>query len=156
ALKDVQRQFYFWCRAAEQQIASAGWLPDDIPGPEALQQWLAALLEQNRELAQAQHSEELRATAEETAQMPPTRRMAPGQTAYWQATSGAPSLRLSLASVEAESLPWTVFLSVVLMLVLGGLYGLAHYPRALEWVQFFWPEELAALGLLGWQLGVQE
>jgi hypothetical protein len=156
ALKDVQGRFYLWCQSAEQQIVPTRWLPDDGPGPQALAQQLAALLEQNRQLSQAQHFEEIRAAAEETVQKPPHVRPLPGEATYWQASPGAPGLRLSLASVEAELLPRMVLLSLGLPLVLGGLWGLAYFPRVLEWVRFFWPEELAGLALLGWQMGVHE
>jgi hypothetical protein len=156
ALREVQRQFYLWCRTAQQQVSSVGGLPEEGPGPEALEQWLGALQDQNRELAAAQHFEEIRAAADESTPRPPTERSPPGQTIYWQALSGAPGLRLSLASVEAESLPWKVVASLVLLLVPGGLYVLGYFPRALDWARLLWPEELAALGLLGWQFGVYE
>jgi hypothetical protein len=158
-LKDLQESFYRWCRTAEQQIAQMTWArpdPENGPAGQGLLQWLADLQQQNRGLAQAKQFEDIRAAAAQSARKPPPVGVDPGQPMYWQAPPGAPTLQVELASTEAGALPRTVLASMALLILLGSMWALGHFPRVLDWVQFFWPEELAGLGLLGWEMGIHE
>jgi hypothetical protein len=148
-LKEVQVSFYRACQAAEEQLTSGAPPQDDGPAGQPLSQWLEDLLEQNRQLAQTQQWEEVRAAAEEQARNPlPGGRPESGLATYWQASSGVPALRLWLTSAEAASLPQTVLASLGWLLLLSGMWALSSFPRVLTWVRFFWPEQLAGLGLI--------
>ena len=59
---------------------------------------------------------------------------------------------MRLAPIEAEETRKALGYSGVLLMLLCIALILPSSPRAIAWVQLFWPEQLVLLGGLGWLL----
>jgi hypothetical protein len=168
-LAALQERFYHYRRLAEYRLALGGSPPGSGPSGQGLGDWLQELDVQNRELAQGQHFERVRAQAEKQALAFPSPRQAPapgesfgtppgdalmesGTPTYWQTPPDAatPSFRLTPVAARETRQRWLG--TGVILLLLAAAWGLSYFPQAAAWAQRLWPEQLALLGLLGWQL----
>jgi hypothetical protein len=153
ALDAAQRRFYESCRYAALGLGSSA---DLGPKGQPLADWLQELQEQNRRLARAHGFEALRTQAEqartntpEQAWGRPTARH--GVPTHWGADSPEAPPQLQLAPVRGDSPRRAVAVSLLLGVLLLSVWVLAQFPGILAWCRAFWPEQMALLGLLGWQ-----
>jgi len=73
-----------------------------------------------------------------------------GTVVRWQgaAQDQPPALVLVSTEVDAERRAWTATACVVLIVL--AVLALSFLPRAVGWLQMFWPEQIALLAALGW------
>jgi hypothetical protein len=177
-LAALQRRFYQLVRYAAHAHTLAGPRPETNLQGKGLDEWLQELQENNRRLAEAHGFEDLRLAAESEAlsdassspmtdaEVPdlgalalvqaPGRRgdwLVPrGTPVYWLTGPGVQALPLGLRADEDRDTKRAMASSVLVVVFLLGAWVLAQLPSVLAWVRAFWPEQLALVGYLVWQV----
>jgi hypothetical protein len=165
-LSAAQKRFYLdWCHAERALEAGAD---RGAAGPEgqSLADWLHELQARNRELARSRGFEDVRAEAEHQARTgatyaaPPAGGAGAGRAPFpeqgtplsWRAAPDAPAPRLRLDSLEGRETRAALAASGQWLGLLAAAWFLSLAPHLLARVRLFWPEQVAALGALGWYL----
>jgi hypothetical protein len=73
-----------------------------------------------------------------------------GTPTYWQTGDDGREPQVRLVAIETVQIREALGYSGLLLLLFVIAWLLPSYPRALAWVQMFWPEEIALLGGLSW------
>jgi hypothetical protein len=160
----VEKQFVRQCRLAVQWLeAPAG--PEDAAAQAQVRQEVAALLERNAAVCKREGSDKLRAQAEKSASVAdkepevftlPVR----GKVVRWQTAAGDAPPAVALAAVEPlpTGLPgdeadraWAETRTVLVLF--GVLLGLTWVPGLMAALRRMWPEQVAALAVVGWCFG---
>jgi hypothetical protein len=155
ALTQIQRSFYWHCRQAQQCLAQDQTKTGLGPKGESLAVWLKSLQEKNVALAAEHQFEPLRQLAEtqpapaspwpgSLALLPPR-----GNPIGWYLPSGAAPDGLRLALIPDSAVPDTSWIVRLLLVVLVAGLVLSLVPGGAWLVRFLWPEQLAALILVG-------
>jgi hypothetical protein len=172
----VQRRFYQYCRWAECGLASARSSSQTSLQGQELEAELQDLLKRNVALAQKSGLEAERAEAEQrvrTLTVPvlagpeevsnlaavsilqpagPRGELVPryGVPLCWQALAGSETPSLSLQPQGVLQAKRALGVSVLLGVLLVGVWSLACFPVAYTWLRAFWPEQVILLGSVGW------
>jgi hypothetical protein len=161
----AQRRFYHYCRLAECELATQGAGTDLGPGGQELSEWLQQLEDDNQQLARAHGFEALQTEAHRQARAAPpvdevgATTLVPGAALpergtplLWQGESDV-GPRLALKAVATQRQMQSLGGSLLLLVLVFATLGVASSPRLLPRVYALWPEELVALGGLGWLAG---
>jgi hypothetical protein len=153
----AQERFYRACHFARYQT-------DATP---ALESQRKELLGQNRQLAQTHGFDALRSQAEQQVHdqpagsetVPGADRLArtrgdllpkQGIATYWLVPTPDAALPLTLVDLNERQTRQAVFASWLLAGTLLGGWVLSFFTRVVAWIKFFWPEQMASLGLVAW------
>jgi hypothetical protein len=139
------------------------------PSGQALTDWLRELDEENRTQAARLGYENVRAEAQRQVQAGPMVGSAAttavpislwddglprrGSPLRWQATEADASPALTLVPLRTWQRERALLGSVALVCGLLVVWLLSRWPMAVVWSKAFWPEQVALLGYLGWQVG---
>ena len=157
ALAEAQRRFYTECRRAKLALetapteANTAWPVGRTP-LDSLQD----LLQKNKELAERRGFEAIRAKAEREAEAGAG---SAEEKALWKGTGWplyasraggepAPTLALTETGRGRRHTAWSLSWMWTELLLLVGLLSLLRPTSAL--LRFFWPEQIAIVGLVGW------
>jgi hypothetical protein len=157
----AQKRFYRFCRFAERDL-DRNPTGDVGPSGESLHEWLHSLRERNGELARRRGFEPLRAEAERQ-----TRRAGDaaslqlndgdvmplqGAPTYWRGEAKAVPPQLVLTTARSQKTRGALGGSLLIMVLVLSAWAMARFPSFRGWARLFWPEQMALLGCLGWQL----
>ncbi len=155
ALAETQRRFYAECQRAKQALESApaetgsAW-PSGRSPLESLQD----LMQKNKDLAEKRRFETIRATAERQVEEGGLEQTSTwegrGRPLYARREGGepAPGLTLARTDLDQREKAWTFTWAWLLLLLMVGLLSLSRLATTL--LHFFWPEQIALAGLIGW------
>jgi hypothetical protein len=178
ALALAQKRFYHYCRYAEHDLErnSTGEVG---PDGHSLRDWLQALLDQNKELAHKRGFEALRVEAERQARKGAYRSLPVavaepdeahagdttplamwtgdampdhGTPAYWHGDANDAPPALVLTPARAQQTRQALGGSLVVVVLLLSAWLMAQFPGIRAWARMLWPEQMALLGCLVWQL----
>ena len=159
ALVEAQRRFYAACLRARRMLdasptgSAAAW-----PKGRAPDEALDDLLKKNKDLAGGRHFEAVRKEAESRASAGGPEREADepppwpeeGRPLYARADAGGAAPELALTPVGAGRSEATRARSWAWLGLLGLIGMLAMWPFAASRLRWFWPEQIALVGLTGW------
>jgi hypothetical protein len=164
-LAAAQRRFYHYCRLAECELATQGAGTDLGPGGQGVADWLQQLEDDNQQLARTYGFETLQTEAHRQARAAPpvdeagAATLVPGAALpergtplAWQGEADA-GPRLVLKADASERQRQALGGSLLLLVLVFATLAVASSPRLLPRVYALWPEELMALGGLGWLAG---
>jgi hypothetical protein len=155
ALAETQRLFYAECRRAKQALEVApaetgsAW-----PAGRSPLESLQDLLQRNKALAEKRHFEAVRATAERQAEEGASEGASEWEGkgrplyAFRDAGQQAPELTLTASQLGRRQTAWTLSWTWMISLLLVCLLSLSRSATAV--LRFFWPEQIALVGLAGW------
>ncbi|MFO0926405.1 MAG: hypothetical protein U0736_05115 [Gemmataceae bacterium] len=165
ALTQTQQQLTRSCWLAELALSAGADAQQPLgPGGETLPAWLASLRRQNRAVCEEHDLTELIEEASKGRLQPPADPEEPGGpgVAYrWQVDysptapprdRGNLTLQVALAPTAARQTQAAVVFSGQWLFLLVGVWALTLTAAVRGVLRVLWPEELALLGLVGWQL----